>query len=74
MTGILGENSIISETMMIPKPICEYCGKGFKSKGNNERKYCEHNCYTRDQFWWKEDVAEVSKKIIEFKKVNRLAK
>lgn len=29
---------------------CEYCGKEFKALGTKERKYCDHNCYTRDRF------------------------
>jgi len=54
--------------------ICVYCGKEFKALGTNERKYCDHNCYTRDRFWREEDAADVAKKILEFKKVNRLPK
>ncbi len=53
---------------------CEYCGKEFKSLGTRHRKYCDHNCYTRDRFWREEDAADVAKKIIEFRKVNHLPK
>lgn len=53
---------------------CEYCGKDFKALGTKARKYCDHTCYTRDRFWREEDAAEVAKKILEFKKVNRLPK
>ena len=53
---------------------CEYCGKEFKASGTNERKYCDHNCYTRDRFWRDKDAAFVAKKILEFKKANHLPK
>jgi hypothetical protein len=39
-----------------------------------ERKYCDHNCYTSDRFWWEEDAADIAKKISWFKKVNHLLK
>lgn len=53
---------------------CEYCGKDFKALGTKARKYCDHNCYTKDRFWCDEDAADVAKKILEFKKVNHLPK
>lgn len=53
---------------------CVYCGNEFKSLGANERKYCDHSCYTRDRFWREEDAANVAKKILEFKKVSHLPK
>ncbi|ACV63044.1 RNA polymerase, sigma-24 subunit, ECF subfamily [Desulfofarcimen acetoxidans DSM 771] len=53
---------------------CEYCGNEFKTLGIKERKYCSHNCYTKDRFWREEDAAEVANKILEFKKVNHLPK
>jgi endogenous inhibitor of DNA gyrase (YacG/DUF329 family) len=54
--------------------ICEYCGKEFKSLGVNGRKFCSQDCYQRDRFWREEDAAEVTKKILEFKKVSHLPK
>lgn len=51
---------------------CDYCGKEFKSLGVKERKYCNSDCYIKDRFWREEDAAEVTKQILEFKKVNRI--
>jgi endogenous inhibitor of DNA gyrase (YacG/DUF329 family) len=53
---------------------CEYCGKEFKSLGVNGRKFCSQDCYQKDRFWREEDVAEVAKKILEFKRINHLPK
>ena len=56
------------------KLTCEYCGAEFKSLGANGRKYCSQKCYIRDRFWREEDVAELTNKIQEYKKVSCLPK
>lgn len=33
---------------------CSKCGKEFKSYGNNNRKYCSHDCYIKDRFYEEE--------------------
>lgn len=34
---------------------CAHCGKAFQSYGNKNRKYCSHECYVRDRFYWEEE-------------------
>jgi endogenous inhibitor of DNA gyrase (YacG/DUF329 family) len=47
---------------------CAYCGKKFTSYGNKRRKYCSHDCYIRDRFWKKEDMAKIMECLKENKK------
>ena len=35
--------------------ICAHCGKPFKVYGNQNRKYCCHDCYIKDRFWREEE-------------------
>lgn len=35
--------------------ICVHCGRPFTTYGNNNRKFCGHDCYIRDRFWRDED-------------------
>lgn len=37
---------------------CAYCHKTFVSYGNKNRKYCSHECYVRDRFFWEEEGRE----------------
>ena len=37
------------------KSTCAYCGIEFESYGNKNRKYCSHECYTKDRFGGKEN-------------------
>ncbi|QSX09552.1 RNA polymerase subunit sigma-70 [Alkalibacter rhizosphaerae] len=34
---------------------CAYCGQEFKVYAQKSRKYCSHECYIRDRYWWKEE-------------------
>jgi len=38
----------------IYKVTCSRCGKEFESYGNENRKYCSHNCYIKDRFYTEE--------------------
>jgi endogenous inhibitor of DNA gyrase (YacG/DUF329 family) len=37
---------------------CAYCHKPFTAYGNKNRKYCSHECYVRDRFFWEEEGRE----------------
>lgn len=43
------DKGIRNETA-IYKAVCAYCSTEFESYGNNNRKYCCHDCYIKDRF------------------------
>ena len=44
---------------------CDYCGKEFKAYGNQKRKYCSHECYTKARFGTKEERADAKQNAIQ---------
>ena len=42
---------------------CHYCKREFKSYGNENRKYCCHDCYIKDRFWTDPNIKVDAKEI-----------
>lgn len=40
------------------KKTCTYCGNPYTVYGNQNRKYCSHECYVHDRFWREEEGRE----------------
>ena len=40
------------------RKVCPYCGKEFLAYGNKNRKYCSHECYVHDRFFWEKEGRE----------------
>lgn len=43
------------EHKAVYKYTCPACGKAFQVYGNSKRKYCSHECYIKERFYYEEN-------------------